>query len=60
MAIAIALLGFNDLRVPVTSTFLLRKKKLWEDKKNYYFCSVDIDSWHNVGARRVKVWSFWS
>ena len=73
MAIAIALLGFNDLRRSVTPTFLFRnrlnlqlsphcpkmnKKSMWEVKKNSRFLSTR----HGIlpsfaAARRVKLWS---
>ena len=67
MAIAIALLGFNDFGRSVTSTFLFRnrfylqlsphcskmnKKSMWED-----FCPRDMESCHLAAARRVKLWS---
>ena len=65
MAIAIALLGFNDLGRSATPTFLFRnilylqlflhcpkmnKKSMWEGKKN-------LESCHHAAARRVKLWS---
>ena len=68
MAIAIALLGFNDLGPSVTPTFLFRnrfyvqlsphcpkinKNSMWEVKKN----SRDMESCHLAAARRVKLWS---
>ena len=62
MAIAIAMLGFNDLGRLVTSTFLFRKrfylqlpphcpkmhkKSMWEvKKKNQDFCLQDMESCH--------------
>ena len=72
MAIAIALIGFNDLGRPVTPTFLFRnifylqlsthypkmsKKSMWEVKKFEYFCPRDMAFGHLAAARRVKLWS---
>ena len=72
MAIAIALLGFNDLGRSVTPTFLFRnrfylqlsphcskmnKKSMWEVKKIQNFCLRDMKSCHLAAVRRVKVWS---
>ena len=72
MAIAIALLGFNDLGHSVTPTFLFRnrfylqlsphcpnmiKKLMWEDKKIQDFCPWDMESCHLAAARCVKLWS---
>ena len=72
MAIAIALLGFNDLGCSVTRTFVFRnrfylqfsthcpkmnKKSMWEVKKNQNFCPWDMESCHLAAARRVKLWS---
>ena len=72
MAIAIALLGFNDLGHSVTPTFLFRnrfylqlsphcpkmkKKSMWEVKKILRFCPRDMASCHLAAARRVKLWS---
>ena len=72
MAIAIALLGFNDLGRSVTPTFLFRnrfylqlsphcpkinKKSMWEVKKFQDFCPWDIESYYLAAARRAKLWS---
>ena len=72
MAIAIALLGFNDLGCSVTSTFLFRnrfylqlsphspkmnKKSMWEVKKFQYFHPWDMESCHLAAARRMNLWS---
>ena len=72
MAIAIALLGFNDLGCSVTPTFLFRnrlylqlsphcpkmnKKPMWEVKKFQDFCSRDMEFYHLAAARRMKLWS---
>ena len=62
MATAITLLGFNDLGILVTPTFLFRnrfylqltphctkmnKKSMWEvRKKNQDFCPLDMESFH--------------
>ena len=69
MAIATALLGFNDLGRSVTPTFLFRnrfylqlsthcakmnKKSMWEVKN---FCPQDMESLNFAAARRVKLWS---
>ena len=69
MAIAIALLGFNDLACSVTPTFLFRnifylqlsphcpkmnKRSMWEVKKR---CPRDMESGHLAAARRMKLWS---
>ena len=57
MAIAIALLGLNDLGRSVTPTFLFRnlnKKSMWEVKK---ICPRDMEFCHLAAARRVKLWS---
>ena len=71
MAIAIALLGFNDLGRSVTPTFLFRnrfylqlsphclkmnEKSMWEVKKFQGFCPAGMKSCHLVAARRVKLW----
>ena len=68
MAIAIALLGFNDLGRSVTPTFLFRnrfyiqlsphypkmnKKSMWEVKKNSRFLSTG----HGILPSCVKLWS---
>ena len=64
MAIAIALLGFNDLGRslnPFRNRFYLQlspycpkmnKKSLWEVKKIHDFCPRDMGSYH-LAARRV-------
>ena len=72
MAIAIALIGFNDLGHPVTPTFLFRnrfylqlsthypkmkKNQCGKFKKFEYFCPRDMESCHHAAARRVKLWS---
>ena len=72
MAIAIALLGFNDFGRSLRPIFLYRnrlylqlsphcskmnKKSMWEVKKIQNFCSRDIESCHLAAARRVKLWS---
>ena len=72
MAIAIALLGFNDLGHPVTPTFLFRKifhlqlstdcpklnkKSMWEGKKIHDFCPRGIKSSHHAATKCVKLWS---
>ena len=72
MAIAIALLGFNDLGRSVISSFLFRNRFLFtiifilfkneqnsmrEVKKIHDFCPRDIESCHHAAARRVKLWS---
>ena len=72
MAIAIALLGFNDLGRSVTPTFLFRNrfhlqlpphcskmntKSMWEVKKFQDFCLRDMESCHLAAAKRVKLWS---
>ena len=72
MAIATALLGFNDLGRSVTLTYLFRnrsylqlsthcpkmnKKSMWEVKKIQDFCPRDTESLHFAVARRVKLWS---
>ena len=72
MAIAIALLGFNDLGSPVTPTFLFRnrynlplsahcpkmnKKSMWEVKKFQDFCPRDMESCRLAAARREELWS---
>ena len=72
MAIAIALLGFNDLGRSVTPTFLFRnrfylqlsphcpkmnKNQCGKVKKIHDFCLQDIESCHHVAARCVKLWS---
>ena len=72
MAIAIALLGFNDLGCSVTSTFLFRnrfylqlyphcpkmnKKSVWEVKDFQDFSPWDMESCHLAAARRMKLWS---
>ena len=70
MAIAIALLAFNDLGRLVTPTFLFRnkfyvqlsphspkmnKKSMWEGKKIKDFSPRDMESYHLAAARRVKL-----
>ena len=72
MAIAIALIQFNDLGRSVTPTFLFRKrfnlqlsphypkrnrKPMWEVKKIQDFCPQDMESCNLAAARRVKLWS---
>ena len=73
MAIAIALVGFNDLGCSVTPTFLFRnrfylqlpphcpkmnKKSTWEVKKISSFLSArDMESCHLAAARHMKLWS---
>ena len=73
MAIAVALLGFNDLGSSVTPTFLFRnrfcliqlsphclemkKKSMWEVKNFQDFCSRDMESCHLAAPRRVRLWS---
>ena len=72
MAIALALLGFNDLGRSVTPTFLFRnrfyfqlspycpkmnKKSMWEVEKTQDFCLQDMESCHLAAARCVKLWS---
>ena len=72
MAIAIALLEFNDLGRSVTPTFLFRnrlylqlsphcpkmnKKSMWEVKKMQDFCPRDTESCRLAATRRVKLWS---
>ena len=72
MAIAIALLGFNDLGCSVTPTFpfqkqilftiistlsKMNKKSMWEVKKFQDFCPRDMKSCHLAAARRMKLWS---
>ena len=72
MAIAIALLGFNDLGCSVTPTFLFRnrfylqlsphcpkmnKNQCGKLKKFQDFCPRDIESCHLAAVRRVKLWS---
>ena len=72
MAIAIALLGFNDLGRPVTPTFLFRnrfylqssphfskmnEKSKLKLKKIQDFCPQDIEFCHLAAARHVKPWS---
>ena len=67
MAIAIALIEFNDLGRLVTLTFLFRnrfhlqlsphcpkmnKKSMWKDKKNSRFLSTEHGSCHLAAARR--------
>ena len=72
MAIAIALLGFNDLGRSVTPIFLFRnrfylqlsphcpkmnKKSMWEvKKKNQDFCPRNMESCHLAATRRAKLW----
>ena len=76
MAIATALLGFNDLGRSVTPTLLFKnrfylqlsphcpkmnKKSMWEVKKKFHdFCPREIESCHHAGARRVKLWSLYA
>ena len=72
MAIAIALLGFNDLGHSVTPTFLflnifylqlslhcskMNKKSMWEVKKNSDFYPWDMAFCYLAAARHVKLWS---
>ena len=72
MAIAIALLGFNDLGCSVTPTFLFRnilftsistlskneqKNQCGKLKKIQDFCPRDMESCHLAAARRMKLWS---
>ena len=72
MAIATALLGFNDLGRSVTPTFLFRnsffttistlskteqKINVGSLKKIEDFCPLDMESCHLAAARRVKLWS---
>ena len=73
MAIAIALLGFNDLGRSVTPTFLFRnrfylqlsplcrkmnKKSMWEVKKNSRFLSMGHGILSSFGCEaRDKLWS---
>ena len=72
MAIAIALLGFNDLGRSVTPTFLFRnilftiistlskneqKINVGREKKIQDFCPRDMESCHLAAAMRVKLWS---
>ena len=73
MAIAIALLGFNDLGCSVTPTFLFRnifylqlslhcpkmnqKLNVRKLKKIQDFCPRDMESCHLAAARRMKLWS---
>ena len=66
MAIAIAMLAFNDLGRSVTPTFLLRnrfylqlyprcpkmkKNSMWEVKKIQDFCLRDMESCHLAAAK---------
>ena len=66
MAIAIALLKFNDLGRWMTPLFFSEtdfiphclkrnKKSMWEGKKLHNFCPRDIESCHHAAARRVKL-----
>ena len=72
MAIAIALLGFNDLGRSVTPTFLFRnrlylqylhivqkwtKNQCGKLKQFQDFCLRDMESCHLAAARRVTLWS---
>ena len=70
MAIAIALLGFNDLGRSLTPTFLFRnrfnfiynylhieKNQCGKLKKFQDFCPRDMEFCHLATARRVKLWS---
>ena len=72
MAIAIALLGFNDLGCLATPTFLFRsrfylqlpphcpkmnKNQCGKLKKIQDFCPRDMESCHLVTARCMKLWS---
>ena len=72
MAIAIALIGFNDLGGSVTPTFLFRnrfhlqlsphcqkrtKNQCGKFKKFEDLCPWDIESCHLAAAKRVKLWS---
>ena len=72
MALAIALLEFNDLGRSATPTFLFRnrfylqlplycpkmnKKLMWEVKKIQDFCPRDMKLCHLAAARCVKLWS---
>ena len=71
MAIAIALLGLNDLGCLAIPAFLFRnsfylqlsphclkmnKKSTWEVKKFQEFCPRDMESCHLAAASRVKLW----
>ena len=65
MAIAIALIGFNDLGRSVTPTFLFKnrfhlsknekKNQCGKFKKFEDFCPWDMESCHLAAARRVKL-----
>ena len=72
MAIATALLGFNDLGRSVTPAFLFRnrfylqlshivqkwtKSQCGKLKKIQDFCPRNMESCHLAAARRVKLWS---
>ena len=72
MAIAINLLGFNDLGCSVTPTFLfsnrfflqlspygpkISKKSRWEVKKVQDFYPRDMESCHLAAEWRMKLWS---
>ena len=69
MAIAVALIGFNDLGRSVTPTFLFRngfylqlstlcpKTNKKKSIREVNFCPRDMDSCHLAAARRVKLWS---
>ena len=67
IAIPIALIGFNDLGLSVTPTFLFRhrfclqlsplcpktnKKSMWQVKKIQDFCPRDMESCHLAAAKR--------
>ena len=72
-AVAIALLGFNDLESSVTPIFLFRnrfhlqqsphcpkmnKNSMWEVVKiPRIFCPRDMESCHLAALRRVNLWS---
>ena len=69
MAIARALIGFNDLGRSVTPTFLFRNRynlplsahcpkiQCGKLKKFQDFCPRDMESCRLAAARRVKLWS---
>ena len=72
MAIATALLRFDDLGCSVTPTFLFRnrfysqlsphcpkmnKNQCGKLKKFRVFCPRDMESCHRAAARRMKLWS---
>ena len=57
MAIAIALLGFNDLGCSVTPTFLFRNNVGSLKKFKTSDGPRDMESCHLAAARRMKLWS---